>query len=457
MKTDRIKINFYIFLVVFIVLQGVIFFGYYSVLNKYDKMLTHRTFVTKQIGIIKYNLSEAHIFTEEYIGGDESELDIIYDSFQKVKNSINYLLNVEREKNMTHNSKFRKNKAIVKTIERFAQEIDVFKQTAIKSAKASKNKINYSENTKYDKGYTTLVNKIEVFENRLDLTFVKVYSEFNSFKNIIYFIMLLLLFFTISIMYFLFKKSIKNTEIIKSQESMLIQQSRQAAMGEMIGNIAHQWRQPLNALGLTVQKIKMYHDEDILTSQNLNKSVDKSIILINKMSTTIDDFRNFFKINKIKEDFYIKDAVDEVINLIDTSLKSNNIQIDTSNIDKNIIFLGYKNELEQVLLNIINNAKDALIDNNIQSPKIVIKISVVNRNIFIKISDNAGGIPQDIINKIFEPYFTTKEQGKGTGIGLYMSKMIIENNMNGILSVQNSEKGAHFTIKLIKENNNVTI
>ena len=197
---------------------------------------------------------------------------------------------------------------------------------------------------------------------------------------------------------------------ISQQDSMLIQQSRQAAMGEMIGNIAHQWRQPLNALGLTIQKIKMYHDEDILTSQNLEKSVDKSKMLINKMSTTIDDFRDFFKTDKLKKEFNIKKAIDEVLNLIDGSLKNKNIQIDTSNVDEDIILLGYKNELEQVLLNIINNAKDALVEHNIKNPKIEIKVLEEKENINIKIYDNAGGIHKDIINKIFEPYFTTKEQ-----------------------------------------------
>ena len=242
----------------------------------------------------------------------------------------------------------------------------------------------------------------------------------------------------------------KDIEIIRKKDSILIQQSRQAAMGEMIGNIAHQWRQPLNALGLTVQKIKMLYDEDMLTNENLSKSVDKSNMLINKMSTTIDDFRNFFKTDKLKKEFNIKKAIYEVLNLLDGSLKNKNIIIDTSNIDENIMLLGYKNELEQVLLNIINNAKDALVEYNIKNPKIDIEVSEEKGNINIKIYDNAGGIPKDIISKIFEPYFTTKEQGKGTGIGLYMSKMIIENNMDGELSVENSEDGVVFTIQLNK-------
>ena len=457
MKKDQIKINFFTFVIVFILLQGIIFFGYYSVLTKYDMMLTHRTFVTKQIGIIKYNLSEAHLFTEEYIHGDELEQYPIFNSFKKVENAISYLLKVEKEKHITHNSKYRNNEVITKTIERFTQEINRFEQMVIKRIKASKNNTIYNENIAHDKGYDTLINKIEVFENRLNLTFSKVYAEFNTFKNIIYIMMLLLLIFTISIMYFLFKKTMRNMGIIKSQESMLILQSRQAAMGEMIGNIAHQWRQPLNALGLIIQKIKMYHDEDILTSGNLDKSVDKSKMLIDKMSTTIDDFRNFFKTDKIKEEFNINDAIDNTLTLIESGLENHNIQIDIINIDKNLNIIGYKNELEQVFLNIINNAKDALVDNKIDNSKIEIRVFLVKKFISIEICDNAGGIPKNIINRVFEPYFTTKEQGKGTGIGLYMSKMIIENNMDGILSVKNNKKGACFTMKFLKENKNATI
>jgi PAS domain S-box-containing protein len=235
------------------------------------------------------------------------------------------------------------------------------------------------------------------------------------------------------------------------KDSILIQQSKMASMGEMIGNIAHQWRQPLNALGLTVQKIKMYYEEDMLSQEELDKAVDKSKVLINKMSTTIDDFRNFFKIDKIKQKFNIKDAITDSLNLVDASLKNNNILIDIDKIDKDIDILGYKNEFEQVLLNVINNAKDALVENKIQNPKITIESFVKEQYIYIEILDNAGGISNKIIENIFDPYFTTKEQGKGTGIGLYMSKMIIQNNMNGNITVENKLGGASFSIKLNQE------
>jgi len=236
----------------------------------------------------------------------------------------------------------------------------------------------------------------------------------------------------------------------KQKDNILIQQSKMASMGEMIGNIAHQWRQPLNALGLTIQKIKMYHDEDILTTKELDKSVEKSKMLINKMSATIDDFRNFFKVNKVKQNFCINEAIMNTSLLLESSLVHHNIKLNIKS-DNEINHLGYQNELEQVLLNIINNSKDALIEKSTQNPTIAIKLLSNDNVIDIVVSDNAGGIPSSIIEKIFEPYFTTKEQGKGTGIGLYMSKMIIETNMNGILKVKNIKDGACFTIQLKKE------
>ncbi len=242
------------------------------------------------------------------------------------------------------------------------------------------------------------------------------------------------------------RKKLKKEALQK--DSILIQQSKMASMGEMIGNIAHQWRQPLNALGLTIQKIKMYYEEDMLSQEELDKAVDKSKVLINKMSTTIDDFRNFFRIDKVKQKFNIKDAIHDTIDLVDASLKNNHISIDITQTDKDIEFLGYKNELEQVFLNLINNAKDALVEQKIQDPKIIMKSFLKDKYIVIEILDNAGGISNNIINNIFDPYFTTKEQGKGTGIGLYMSKMIIQNNMSGTIIAENKLDGACFTIKL---------
>ena len=234
---------------------------------------------------------------------------------------------------------------------------------------------------------------------------------------------------------------------LRQNEQLLIQQSRQAAMGEMIGNIAHQWRQPLNALGLVLQNIHFEHQMGTLDDEFIERSVNKGKKLTQSMSKTIDDFRNFFKTNKLKDHFKISNIIDNTIELIEASFKNNSIEIKT-NLDENIEFVGHPSEFSQVILNILSNAKDALVAHKSENRLVEIDTYLEDESIIIKISDNAGGIPEGVIEKIFEPYFTTKEEGKGTGIGLYMSKTIIETNMAGKLSVQNGNDGAIFTILL---------
>ena len=217
----------------------------------------------------------------------------------------------------------------------------------------------------------------------------------------------------------------------QKQQQILFQQSKLAAMGEMIGAIAHQWRQPLNTLGLNIQLlVDDYLDNKVDEKYMLNFE-EKEMTIIQFMSKTIDDFRNFFIQDKEKTKFKLKDVVNEVTHLIDKQLKNHNITLiikaDESEVE------GYKNELKQVILNLINNAKDAILEKNTPNGKIEI---IVFQN-KIKIKDNAGGIPENIKNRIFEPYFTTKENG--TGIGLYMSKIIIEEHMNAKLYYEDND------------------
>jgi len=245
-------------------------------------------------------------------------------------------------------------------------------------------------------------------------------------------------------------------EVLKrvEQEQILIQQSRFAAMGEMIGNIAHQWRQPLNALGLLMQNIEFAYESDTLDDEYMRRSVEKGNKLTQTMSQTIDDFRNFFKPNKNFEVFSYIEAYHSTMGLIGSSLSNNSITIN-ENIDENVFVSGFMSEFSQVILNILNNAKDALIEN--RETDRIINVSIYKENGYgcFSIEDNAGGIDKGIMQKVFDPYFTTKDEGKGTGIGLYMSKMIIENNMKGSLTLENSSIGACFTIKVILDNSSV--
>ncbi|RXK14525.1 histidine kinase [Halarcobacter mediterraneus] len=228
------------------------------------------------------------------------------------------------------------------------------------------------------------------------------------------------------------------------QKELLLHQSKLASMGEMISNIAHQWRQPLTHISYIFMNLKTSFEKDRLTQEYFYKKTNEATMQLNFMSETIDDFRNFFKVTKQKENFSINNAINEVIQLLSGILKTNNITV-SLNASEEIIIQSYKGEFLQVLFNILNNAKDELIEKNKKNANIKINLQK-NKEITIQIIDNAGGIKKEILDKIFEPYFTTKD--KGLGIGLYMSKTIIENHMNGKLNVKNNEDGAIFSIIL---------
>ena len=232
----------------------------------------------------------------------------------------------------------------------------------------------------------------------------------------------------------------------QKKDQLLLEQSKLAAMGEMIGAIAHQWRQPLNSLAIKIQFIEDDYEDDLLDEEYLNEFSINSMKLIDFMSKTIDDFRNFFTIDKIKSEFDVKEKIEETINMLNAQLDNYEIKIIINN--KSFSVIGYVSEFQQVILNIINNAKDELVKKEIKNGTIIIDIQNEDNLGTIKVQDNAGGIPSDILDRVFEPYFTTKEQGKGTGLGLYMSKMIIEENMKGKLSANNINEGAEFTIEM---------
>jgi len=232
----------------------------------------------------------------------------------------------------------------------------------------------------------------------------------------------------------------KQTNNNLKKDKILQEQSKLAAMGEMVGAIAHQWRQPLNSLSINIQNLDDDYIDGLIDENFIDSFISKQTKTIQFMSKTIDDFRNFFRVDKIKKVFSVKEAIDATISIQSAQLKNSNINLEIIGEDFKLYTL--ESEFHQVILNLITNAKDELIAKNIEYGKIVITIAK-NK---ISISDNAGGVPKEIVDRIFEPYFTTKEQGKGTGMGLYMSKMIVEQNIGGILSVKNSKDGAEFTI-----------
>jgi len=245
---------------------------------------------------------------------------------------------------------------------------------------------------------------------------------------------------------------------IKQKDKLLFQQSKMASMGEMIGNIAHQWRQPLSAISSAASGMKLQKEYGLLKEEDFFQNIDAIVNSTQYLSKTIDDFRNFFKSDKVEKKFDISNTFENILSLVGGTLKSHGIIIQ-KDYESNYFVTGYENELIQALINILNNAKDALILNDIKTKVILISIKKVEDNIIrVSIKDSGGGIKKEIISSIFEPYFTTKYNQQGTGIGLYMSHQIIVIHMKGKITVQNNVfsyneetlYGAEFIIDLLE-------
>ncbi|WP_323644712.1 PAS domain-containing sensor histidine kinase [Aliarcobacter butzleri] len=237
----------------------------------------------------------------------------------------------------------------------------------------------------------------------------------------------------------------KNTK----QQHMIMQQNKLAQMGEMIENIAHQWRQPLAQINSSIILIDAILEKHNFKDTLVENKLTEIESLISYMSKTISDFKNFFNPNKKKTIFKVEDAIQKASDVLKGLINSHHIQIEI-NIEKDLKINSYLGELQQVILIIINNSIDAFIHMNIHFPKILINAYTDNESLVIHVEDNALGINPDLLDKIFEPYFTTKHKAQGTGLGLYIAKMIVENSLLGFLSVENKQNGACFTIKIPK-------
>ncbi len=235
----------------------------------------------------------------------------------------------------------------------------------------------------------------------------------------------------------------------EQQSDQLMQSEKMASLGEMIGNIAHQWRQPLSSISTTVSSMQVQKELGILDDETFQTNSKAIINNVQYLSKTIDTFRDFIKGEKVYKEFILQDEIAQAVGISATILKDHNVNlvdnIDYENHTKVCMTTG---ELPQVIINILNNAKDVLKEKNIDNPIVQIDMEVIEDKAIITIEDNAGGVPEDIIHKIFEPYFTTKHQSQGTGLGLHMSYQIIHDSLKGNLYVKNTDIGAKFYIEL---------
>ena len=283
----------------------------------------------------------------------------------------------------------------------------------------------------------TLLNKTHIISKRLAIIMLLIS---------IFFAIPLAIFFSRPFYNFykeLDKRVKEEVEKTKEKEQLLMHQSKLASLGEMLGNIAHQWRQPLTRLSLIIQNLEIAFNNNKIDKTYLDNFQKKALAQIDYMSETIDDFINFFRKDTKKEKFYPSKIISKALELMEGRIKQNRVEV-FLDVKNEKIINGYRSEFSQVILNIINNAIDVLKERGIKNRKIWIRVD----GGVIEIEDNGGGVDESIKHKIFEPYFTTKFQSQGTGIGLYMSKIIITQHFKGELFVKNSENGAVFIIKL---------
>ena len=243
------------------------------------------------------------------------------------------------------------------------------------------------------------------------------------------------------------KRVQEEVEKSRQKDQAMLNQTKLAQMGEMISMIAHQWRQPLSAISATANDLTMKMMFDKYNKDYFSHKLANITNLSQHLSRTINDFRNFYKEDKYMEEALYTNIVKNALNIVWVSTKNKNIKLTTEfNCDKKVYV--YPNELQQVVLNLIKNAEDALLENNIKEPYIHIKTYHDKDYAYLEISDNGGGVKENIVDKIFEPYFSTKRQKDGTGLGLYMSKIIVEDHCKGKLTVSNGKDGAVFKIAL---------
>ena len=255
----------------------------------------------------------------------------------------------------------------------------------------------------------------------------------------------------------LFEELKSQVKINHEQDILLKHQSRMVIIGEMLNNIAHQWRQPLSAITVQMSGLKLRKELGLIEDEEIENTADSVMKYANYLSNTIDDFRDYVKdYNSKKEYFNIETSLNKALDIVSASLENNFITLNIEHSENELLVDGVINELTQVFINILNNSKDILNENNIQEKLIEIKFLKENNKITITIQDNAGGVKEDIIHKIFDPYFTTKYNNQGTGIGLYMSAKIIHEHFLGQIIVKNENiefnnktyKGAKFFIIL---------
>ena len=439
-----------------------ILFGLFSInkivelSNITEQFYEHPLTVTNATRSIQTNLTSMHRYMKDVVlAKNETEFQEalkkvntyeqnVYKEFEIV---FTYYLGDKQEVKTSYNL-FKNWKSIRDEVVNLIHEGNKEKASAITKGKGAQHV--YLLNQSVDTLVLFAHNKAELFVQNANDT-----KDTSIIITILTVFILLLLMGSIM---FILLRSLKNAEALKVEhEHQMVMQSRLAQMGEMISMIAHQWRQPLGAIAAVSIDMKMkleLEQFDLETAQGrkdlthfFNERIDDIADFTKNLTNTIDDFRDFYKPNKTVKPITIDQPLRKSLNIIRASLKTSNIDLQEEYHSVKQLDL-FESELMQVFLNIFKNAQDAFESGNINNGHLLISTQDTDNGVLIKICDNAGGINPSILDKIFDPYFSTKEEKNGTGLGLYMSKIIIEEHHNGKLHVLNIENGSCFEITL---------
>lgn len=427
----EIKKLFTVFLLIGFFIQAVLFSFYYIIDYKSSKIIIHRTSITSYLSDIRYLITYSYLKNIKDSAYDKNEIENIV---SKIDRDINFLIMMEKQ-NMFYQSQYRDNRVILEDFYKLKSYFNNFKDMTFDY---NNQKVDI---TVYENVHNDFLKYTNNLEEKLNLTFNKVFNEFIDLKNLFYILMIFFVILSIFFIIFTYRREINKILHINEQNKLIVQLSKLATMGQIIDIVAHQWKQPLNIISTNIMKLEFINEVSKEQINQISNTINHQLVHLRE---TIDEFRNFFRNEKTVQSIEINALFESILLLLRDDMINNKIELIIKG-DKELNIDVIVNEFKHVFINLINNSKEAFIENNIIDRKIEINIYTSMKNIIIEYTDNAGGIKDEIIREIFKLNYTTKETG--TGIGLYLCKCIIE-RINGSIHVSSMDDGACFKVVL---------
>lgn len=420
-----------VFLLIGFFIQAVLFSFYYIIDYKSSKIIIHRTSITSYLSDIRYLITYSYLKNIKDSAYDKNEIENIV---SKIDRDINFLIMMEKQ-NMFYQSQYRDNRVILEDFYKLKSYFNNFKDMTFDY---NNQKVDI---TVYENVHNDFLKYTNNLEEKLNLTFNKVFNEFIDLKNLFYILMIFFVILSIFFIIFTYRREINKILHINEQNKLIVQLSKLATMGQIIDIVAHQWKQPLNIISTNIMKLEFINEVSKEQINQISNTINHQLVHLRE---TIDEFRNFFRNEKTVQSIEINALFESILLLLRDDMINNKIELIIKG-DKELNIDVIVNEFKHVFINLINNSKEAFIENNIIDRKIEINIYTSMKNIIIEYTDNAGGIKDEIIREIFKLNYTTKETG--TGIGLYLCKCIIE-RINGSIHVSSMDDGACFKVVL---------